>query len=302
LNPEKLAFALRPGIFSPQEIVEISRRLERSSKINNIFIPDGRTGYESLEVVSSILSATETVRAGSGVIRLLEHDPTLLIRRTQTLQAVSSNRFILGVGTGTPGPQPGKSVTATLRRIDELKKSFQAFPQGVAPPEIYVAALKSRIAERAASKVDGLLLNFCTPHHASRIIERARPHNSKVEFACYLKLFFSSQSKEVAERLLIQEFVNYDSTPQYHEMFQQDGTAEEISSLRTSDEWKKGSVDLPKALLNVSLANPDQEELDHYVKSFRKAGITLPVPYPYFPNNEKPQFKRKSVELVVGSM
>jgi hypothetical protein len=55
-------------------------------------------------------------------------------------------------------------------------------------------------------------------------------------------------------------------------------------------------------LLNVSLANPDQEELDHYVQSFRRAGITLPVPYPYFPNNERPQFKRKSVELLAASM
>jgi alkanesulfonate monooxygenase SsuD/methylene tetrahydromethanopterin reductase-like flavin-dependent oxidoreductase (luciferase family) len=299
---ERLGFALRPGIFSPHEIRETSQRLEESGRINDIFIPDGRTGFESLEIVSSILATTKSVHAGSGVIRLLEHDPTLLTRRTQTLQAISSNRFILGVGTGTPGPQPGKSVTATLQRIDELKKGFQTFPQGVAPPQTYVAALKSRIAERAASKVDGLLLNFCTPQHASKIIESAKPYNSKVEFACYLKLFFSSQGNEIAERLLIQEFLNYDSTPQYHEMFQQDGTAETIFRLRTSDEWKQGSVDVPEELLNVSLANPDREQIDHYVQSFRKAGITLPVPYPYFPNNEKPQFKRKSVELMLASM
>jgi alkanesulfonate monooxygenase SsuD/methylene tetrahydromethanopterin reductase-like flavin-dependent oxidoreductase (luciferase family) len=301
LSPQKLALALRPGIFSPQEIVETSRILDESGRIESIFIPDGRTGYESLEIVSSILATTKRVHAGSGVIRLLEHDPMLLTRRTQTLQAVSSNRFILGVGTGTPSPDLGKSVTATLNRIDELKKGFQTFPHGVAPPETYVATLKSRIARRAASKVDGLLLNFCTPRHTSEVIEKAKPQNSTIEFACYLKLFFSSKDDATAERLLVQEFINYDSAPQYHEMFQQDGTADAISPFRTSDEWKHGGVDVPKALLNVSLANPDDDELHQYVQSFRRGGITLPVPYPYFPSDEDPDFKRKTIERILRS-
>lgn len=302
MTPQKLAFALRPGIFSPQEILETSRRLDETGKVNSIFIPDGRSGYESIEIVSSILTATKKIHAGSGVIRLLEHDPALLTRRTQTLQAVSSNRFVLGVGTGTPGPQLGKTVTATLDRIAELKKNFQAFPQGVAPPETYLATLKSRIAKRAAGRVDGLLLNFCTPQHASTLIRKVEPHNSGPEFACYLKLFFSSQSDEVAERLLIQEFLNYDSTPQYHQMFQQDGTAEAISQFRHSDEWKRVNVELPSELLSVSLANPTSEELHKHVQSFRKAGVTLPVPYPYFPNDEGSEFKRKTVENILHSV
>lgn len=301
MNPEKLGFALRPGVFSPQEIVETAKTLDETGKIQSIFVPDGRTGYESLEISSSILTSTKKVHAGSGVIRLLEHDPTLLARRTQTLQAVSSNRFILGVGTGTPGPQPGSTVSATLQRIEDLRKSFQAFPQGVEPPKTYVAALKPKIAERAASKVDGLLLNFCTPNHAAAVIESAKPRNPKIEFACYLKLFFSSQSDETADRLLIQEFLNYDSAAQYHDMFQQDGVADQITHFRSVDEWKQDRVEVPKDLLSISLANPDEAELRDYVHSFRKAGITLPVPYPYFPIGEAVAFKRRIVERILLS-
>jgi len=146
-------------VFSPQEIREIAVILEMSERISSIFVPDGRIGYESLEISSSILALTKQVRAGSGVIRLLEHDPELLTRRVQTLQALSDNRFILGVGTGSPGPQPGKSVSAMLQRLDELKKGFAGFPPGVKPPEIYAGALRLGIANRAASKADGLLLN-----------------------------------------------------------------------------------------------------------------------------------------------
>ncbi len=303
MSSEKTGFALRPGVFSPQEIKETVVALDWNERVSRIFIPDGRSGYESLEITSSILALTKQVRAGSGVIRLLEHDPMLLTRRVQTLQALSSNRLVLGVGTGSPGPHPRKSVSAFLQRLDELKTGFSGFPQGVKPPEIYVAALKLGIAKRAMSKADGLLLNFCSPHHAAGIVEAVKGQSSgALEFACYLKIFYSSQGDETAQRLMLREFLNYDSAAQYHEMFVQDGTAKAISSLKENEEWKDGEVDVPKELLRVSLANARNNELTHYVKSFRQAGVTLPVVYPYFPNGEDARFKIETVKGIVESM
>jgi len=303
LSSEKIAFALRPGVFSPKEIGEISTVLDKNSKVTRIFIPDIRSGFESLEVVSSILALTTRVHAGSGVIRLLEHDPALLTRRVQTLQAFSSNRFFLGVGTGAPGPKPGKSVAALLHRLDELKKGFRALPGGVEPPETYVATLKRGIARRAVGRTDGLLLNFCSPRHANGLIAAVKPQMvSPIEFACYLKIFYSSLSDENALRLLLQEFLNYDSMPQYHEMFLQDGTAKAISEVKQSDHWNSGSVEVPKELVRVSLANPCNEELHQYVQSFRKAGVSLPVIYPYFPADEKSEFKLETVKRILSVM
>jgi alkanesulfonate monooxygenase SsuD/methylene tetrahydromethanopterin reductase-like flavin-dependent oxidoreductase (luciferase family) len=303
LSSEKIGFALRPGVFSLQEIKETALILETSGRVSSVFVPDHRIWYESLEIVSSILTLTQRVHAGSGVIRLLEHDPMLLTRRVQTLQALSSNRFILGVGTGSPGPQPGKSVSSMLERIAELKKRFQGFPQGVEPPEIYAATLKPGIARRVVSNVDGLLLNFCSPKHGASLIETVKARrNARVKFACYLKIFYSSQSDEAAKRLMLQEFLNYDSTHQYHEMFVQDGTANAISLFRSNEEWKNGLVDVPKELLRVSLANPRSDKLAQYVNSFRQAGVTLPVIYPYFPSGEVSKFKVETVNAILKSL
>ncbi len=303
MSTEKIGFALRPGVFSPQEIKDTGVTLELSNRISHIFIPDGRSGYESLEITSSILALTKRVFAGSGVIRLLEHDPLLLTRRVQTLQALSSNRFILGIGTGSPGPLPGKSVSAMLRSLDELKEGFGRFPREVKPPEIYVATLKPRIAKRAASKADGLLLNFCSPQHAARVIDASKTEGrAGIEFACYLKIFYSSQSDEAARRLMVQEFLNYDSTPQYHAMFQQDGTANAISSFKSNEDWKSGAFEVPQELLRVSLANPRTDELVQHVKSFRQGGVTLPVVYAYFPNDEDSSFKLETVKRISKSL
>ena len=303
LTSEKVGFALRSGVFSPQEIKETAVLLETSDRVSSIFVPDGRIGYESLEITSSILALTNRVHAGSGVIRLLEHDPILLTRRVQTLQALSSNRFILGVGTGAPGTRPGSTVSAMLQRLDELKKTFQTFPQEVETPEIYVAALKLVIAERATPKADGLLLNFCSPQHAAKIVAGVRAERyAGIDLACYLKIFYSSQSDEAAQRLMLQEFLNYDSAPQYHEMFIQDGTANAIHALKENDEWKNGPVDLPKELLRVSLANPKSEELHRYVQSFRTAGVTMPVIYPYFPSDETTDSKLNTAKRILDSV
>jgi alkanesulfonate monooxygenase SsuD/methylene tetrahydromethanopterin reductase-like flavin-dependent oxidoreductase (luciferase family) len=300
LSTEKLGFALRPGVFTPSEIKEASTVLEADRRVAGIFIPDSRSGYESIEISSAILGSTRRVCAGSGVIRLLEHDAALLARRVQTIQAFSSNRLILGVGTGTPGPQPGKTVMAMLDRIEELDRLFQTFPAGVEAPEVYVAALKSGIAKRAIGKADGLLLNFCSPQHAKNLIETVTPQMAaQIEFACYLKIFYSSKNDETAQRLLVQEFLNYDSTVQYHEMFLQDGTADALSAFGKSEEWRNGHVFLPRELIKVSLANPEDDELRHYVRSFCQAGVTLPVVYPYFPADEKPEFKRRIVKRIL---
>jgi hypothetical protein len=282
--------------------MDASTVLQESNMVTSIFIPDGRIGYEAIEIASTILSLTSRVYAGSGVIRLLEHDPGILVRRVQTIQMLSSNRLILGVGTGSPGPKPGNRVTTMLQRIEELKKSFQSFPAGVEAPEIYVATLKTGIAKRSIGVADGLLLNFCSPKHAGGLIETIKLQlAAQIEFACYLKIFYSSKNDETAQRLLVQEFLNYDSTPQYHEMFLQDGTAETISEFRKNDNWKRNSISVPRPLLRVSLANPSDDELRYYVQSFRKAGVSLPVLYPYFPSDEKSSFKLDTMRRVVKS-
>jgi alkanesulfonate monooxygenase SsuD/methylene tetrahydromethanopterin reductase-like flavin-dependent oxidoreductase (luciferase family) len=303
LNSEKLGFALRPGVFSLQEIKKAAVSLEASDRVSRMFIPDHRTAYESLEIASSILALTKRIHAGSGVIRLLEHDPSLLARRVRTLQDLFSNRLVLGVGTGSPGAQPAKTVSAMLQRLDELKRVFQNFPTEIKPPEMYAAALRLRIAKRAARLVDGLLLNFCSPSHAARLISEVRAEKySQIDFGCYLKIFYSSRSDEAAQRLMVQEFLNYDSTPQYHEMFVEDGTAKAISSFKSSEGWKSGPVEMPNELLRVSLANPRSGELAQKVKAFRQAGVTLPVIYPYFPNDEDSEFKIGTVRGIIRSI
>ena len=295
-----LGFALRSTVFSAPETIAVTRLLDGKTAPFRVFIPDGRTGPEAMEIASSILGASKNLHVGSGVIRLLEHDANLLVRRIETLQAFSTNRFFLGIGTGSPGSEPGESVTRMLERLGQVKKMFHSFTRGIEPPQIFVAALKQGIARRAVYMANGLLFNFCSPNHAMRLIEQVKPEASeKTEYACYLKIFYSSRDNVTAKRLLVQEFLNYDSTSQYHEMFVQDGIADIIKQFAKDEKWKKQDFDLPDALLTISLANAVHDQLKDYVESYRKAGVMIPVVYPYFPQDEKSEFKMETMKDIL---
>jgi len=302
LSVEEKGLALRYGVFSPDDVTKTVEMLDKLPETYRIFIPDGRAQYESLQTVSAILAMTHRVRAGSGVIRLLEHDPSLLARRLQTIQAFSSNRCFLGVGTGSPGNQPSSTIQSLIQRVDEVRNTFDKSTPSVEAPEVWVAALRESIASRVASKADGLILNFCTPGHASRVIAALGNRTGEPRIACYLKLFYASKSNDAARRLLVQEFLNYDSTPHYHQMFLQDLTAGSIARFRQSNDWKDHEFELPDQLLKVSLANPSDGELAAYVRSFEEAGVDLPVIYPYFPEDEKQSFKLQTVNRICHSL
>jgi hypothetical protein len=307
---ERTGLALRPSIYEPKDIVKLAIDLDKSESISHIFIPDIPGGFDSIEISSAALGATRNIQVGSGVIRPLEHDNVVLVRRLQTIQAISKNRYILGVGTGNPGPNPKATIESMLKRLQEIESSFrQGAPlPGVLMPDTYIAALRAGIAKRVEGHSTGILLNFCSPDHAKNLIGayKGKGHGSKrTDFACYLKVFFS-RDRKAAERMLIEEFVRYDTLPQYHDMFVQDGVAEDIAkagvTLQSSESTTTEAIkqELPQSLLRICLANPDESDLHEYIKEFRKAGVTLPCVYPYFAPGDDTRFRFETVRRISG--
>src|SRR5260370_16820051 len=74
LSSEKIGFALRPGVFSLQEIKETALVLETSGRVSSVFVPDHRIWYESLKIVSSILTLTQRLHPQTVVLPFLYPD------------------------------------------------------------------------------------------------------------------------------------------------------------------------------------------------------------------------------------
>ncbi len=297
---ETLGLALRPALHTPKQIIEYTKTVEEIGSISHVFIPDIPGGLESVEISAGALSCTKSIKIGSGVIRLLEHDGEILQRRLETLQLMSENRFIFGVGTGRPGQKPKETIQNMLSQLDHLRANFGKGSRDpdITFPETFVATLKQGIAQKSVGHAEGLLLNFCSPKYAQRLVDKVSKTSSATpKFACYLKIFYSERPS-IANRLLVEEFAKYDSIETYHGMFVRDGIAEDIAKAnRTLESGGR----IPESLLGTSLVNPELDELKRHIEKFKEAGIDLPCVYPYFQTPENHEYKISVIKKIADS-
>jgi alkanesulfonate monooxygenase SsuD/methylene tetrahydromethanopterin reductase-like flavin-dependent oxidoreductase (luciferase family) len=85
-------------------ITDFARQVEAKG-FPGIWIGDslgrGRPTLDSLQVLTAIAAVTRRVELGISVLQLPLRNPVELAHRVQSLQAMSNNRLILGVGSGS---------------------------------------------------------------------------------------------------------------------------------------------------------------------------------------------------------
>jgi luciferase-like monooxygenase len=261
----KAGFALRSSVFHPSLVPELAPLFEREG-VDSIWFPDVGQSFDALDLCALALASTKRLRVGTGVVRAGEQEPARLAIRARTLGESSGGRFVLGLGAGMArGP-------AAVRQVVELAEGFRA-AYGKGAPPVFFAALRGGMLRAALSSADGAILNFCPPSHVERILPRASPKGFTV--ACYVKLFFSQAGEAQARRMLVEEVATYDRYPGYHRMFEEAGLAGLIAGLRP------GTRELPAPLQDIALANPSVPEVEGLLQRFVRAGVDLPVIYPY---------------------
>src|SRR3954467_14177305 len=85
-------------------IVDFARQVEARG-FPGIWIGDslgrGRPTLDSLQVLTALAAVTSRIELGISVLQLPLRNPVELAHRVQSLQAMSNNRLILGVGSGS---------------------------------------------------------------------------------------------------------------------------------------------------------------------------------------------------------
>jgi len=267
----KVGFALRSSVFHPSMIVKVAPLLERA-KADSLWFPDAGMAFDALDLCAVALGSTRHVRVGTGVIRAGGEDPARLSTRLLTLSESSGGRFVLGLGAGQArGPAAIEGVVALAEKLRA------GYPLDRKPP-IFFAALRGGMLRAALASADGAILNFCPPSHVERILPKGGVRKG-FTLACYIKLFFAKDDA-AARTMLVKEITNYDHFPSYHKMFEEAGVTDAIARLR------HGSGTIPEELLEISLPNPSKHEVARFLGRFVRAGVDLPIIYPYVSGDE----------------
>ncbi len=95
--------------------------------------------------------------------------------------------------------------------------------------------------------------------------------------------------------MLAEEMKRYDSVPQYHVMFEEMGVADPIRRFDA-----ESSKDVPAELLPISSANPSDHEVMEVLERFSRAGVDLPIIYPYVSGDDS--YRVSLVERLASSV
>jgi len=264
----RVGLALRWDVIFPRLVSKIASDVDESGA-TSVWFPSISTSYDVIDLCGNMLGMTRRIDVGTGVIRLFECPVEQLIVRSRTLTELSSGRFILGVGTGLRAGGP-----AIADMLDIIRKFRVGYTSGE-PPRIFFSALRGRMLRAAFEDADGVILNFCSPSYISHMIPKDIVPRRGFELGCYVKLYFAPDS-EGANKALIDGFMKYDLSRNYHRMFEAMGVADTIQEMRRGENISIA----PGELLEIALANPDADEIIAFLQRFHIAGVNLPIIYP----------------------
>jgi len=88
-------------------------------------------GTDAVTPIAWVLAQTTKIKAGTGIMQMSARTPTCAAMTAATLQAMSNNRFLLGIGPSGPqviegwhGMPYGKPLTRTREYVEVVRKVF----------------------------------------------------------------------------------------------------------------------------------------------------------------------------------
>ncbi len=171
--------------------------------VDSVWVPEA-WGADALTPLAYLAAKTATIRLGTGIAQVGARTPAMLAMSAMSMQALSGERFLLGLGTSGPQVMEGwhglrfrSPVTATRETIDIVRtvaggdrlsyagdvyqlplpggagRPMRSLMEPVAIP-IYVAALGPRNLELTGERADGWIGNAFIPEHADAFLAHLR--------------------------------------------------------------------------------------------------------------------------------
>jgi alkanesulfonate monooxygenase SsuD/methylene tetrahydromethanopterin reductase-like flavin-dependent oxidoreductase (luciferase family) len=193
---------------------------------------------EVFALVAAMASATSRIRLETAVVSTLTRSPALLAMGAATLAELSSGRFVLGLGAGSPAVAgwhgrefPARPRTAMVQTVSDVRAALggERLPgwdgfrlTGIEPrPDvrIFMAAMNPQMLRAAAGIADGVVVNFCPPAQAAQMVPAVRSARAAAgagPFEFVVNVWAQAGTDiELAERRLRWEIAPYLAVPTY---------------------------------------------------------------------------------------
>jgi len=156
-----------------EETGQFARRVEQLG-YSALWVPDAM-GREVFSLSSYLLSQTERLVVGPGVVIVYAYEPVAIANATRTLGELFPDRFILGLGVSNreANARRGIAYEKPVSFVREYLAKMKAAPYGAPAPQhqppIVLSGMMPKMLQLAATETRGTLTYFTTTEQVARI-------------------------------------------------------------------------------------------------------------------------------------
>ena len=306
MSVQKLGYSLGP-LLSMREIILCAKMADQQENVDSLWVPES-WGRESFATLGAISQVTRKVSLGTSIINIYSRTPAIVAMAATTLDMLSDNRTIIGLGASTAAIvenwhglkfiRPAcrmKEYIECLRlmtRGEKVKYNGEFFqinnfkilhqPQRANIP-IFMAAVNKKMVSMASKLADGILLYLRPLEELKKTaIELKQATKGKsFEIACSFICAISNKEPEKARARAATTLAFYIAVGKYYSKFlAENGFNTEVEEITA--EYRKAGADsaakyVSDRMLSSLVICGSSEECRESLSKFLSAGITLPI-------------------------
>ena len=306
MRVQKLGYSLGP-LLSMREILLCAKMADLQENIDSLWVPES-WGRESFATLGAMSQVTRKVSLGTSIINIYSRTPAIVAMAATTLDMLSDNRTIIGLGASTAAivenwhglkfNRPAsrmKEYIECLRlmtRGEKVKYNGEFFqinnfkilhqPQRANIP-IFMAAVNKKMVSMASKLADGILLYLRPLEELKRTATELKQatKGKSFEIACSFICAMSNKEPEKARARAATTLAFYIAVGEYYSKFLADnGFKIEVEEI-TAEYRKAGADNAAKYVSDRMLSSlvicGSSEECRESLSKFLSTGITLPI-------------------------
>lgn len=306
MRVQKLGYSLGP-LLSMREILLCAKMADQQENVDSLWVPES-WGRESFATLGAISQVTRRVSLGTSIINIYSRTPAIVAMAATTLDMLSDNRTIIGLGASTAAivenwhglkfNRPAsrmKEYIECLRlmtRGEKVKYNGEFFqinnfkilhqPQRANIP-IFMAAVNKKMVSMASKLADGILLYLRPLEELKRTATELKQatKGKSFEIACSFICAMSNKEPEKARARAATTLAFYIAVGEYYSKFLADnGFKIEVEEI-TAEYRKAGADNAAKYVSDRMLSSlvicGSSEECRESLSKFLSTGITLPI-------------------------
>jgi len=306
MTAEKIGYSLGP-LLSMHEVLACAKMAESHQNVDSLWVPES-WGRESFATLGAMSQVTKRVRLGTSIVNIYSRTPATVAMAATTLDMLSHNRTIIGLGASTAAIVEGwhgLKFERPASRMNEFVECLKLMTSGekvnyngkffmvnnfkiLHQPQrkqipIFMAAVNKKMVSLASELADGVLLYLRPLDGLKKTVADLRQSTKgrNFEIACSFICAISSKEPEKARERAAKTLAFYVSVGKYYKKFlSENGFKNEVDQI-TSEYGKAGADAAAKFVSDKMLDSlaicGSAEECRKSLARFVSAGVTLPI-------------------------